>query len=116
MQTIVSVTVIVTLAESLHLLHKIHLMVESTAAAMAYGLLVVGTKTVLVFDMGGGESSVLSKSKSSSILIVISQLLYLYSVAVAITLHVLPLPPSFSSSSSLRHNGRDNNAHKGRQV
>ena len=65
MQTIVSVTVIVTLTESLHLLHKIHLMVESTAAAMAYGLLVVGTKTVLVFDMGGGESSVLSKNKST---------------------------------------------------
>ena len=49
-------TVIVTLTEFINLLHKIHLMVESTAAAMAYGLLVVGTKTVLVFDMGGGES------------------------------------------------------------
>ena len=33
---------------------KVHLMVESTAAAMAYGLLVVGTKNVLIFDMGGG--------------------------------------------------------------
>lgn len=31
-------------------------MVESTAAAMAYGLLVVGKKNVMVFDMGGGES------------------------------------------------------------
>ena len=29
-------------------------MVESTAAAMAYGLLVAGEKTVLIFDMGGG--------------------------------------------------------------
>ncbi len=29
-------------------------MVESSAAAMAYGLLSVGSKTVLVFDMGGG--------------------------------------------------------------
>lgn len=29
-------------------------MVESSAAALAYGLLVVGQKTVLVFDMGGG--------------------------------------------------------------
>jgi molecular chaperone DnaK (HSP70) len=27
---------------------------ESTAAAMCYGLLVAGAKTVLVFDMGGG--------------------------------------------------------------
>jgi hypothetical protein len=32
-------------------------MVESTAAAMAYGLLVVGTKNVLIFDMGGGTST-----------------------------------------------------------
>ena len=29
-------------------------MVESSAAAMAYGLLSSGAKTVLVFDMGGG--------------------------------------------------------------
>lgn len=29
-------------------------MVESTAAALSYGLLVAGSKRVLVFDMGGG--------------------------------------------------------------
>lgn len=55
---------ILTLTLSSSLVHrafnKIHLMVESTAAAMAYGLLVVGTKTVLVFDMGGGECRTLS--------------------------------------------------------
>lgn len=34
--------------------HQVHFMIESTAAAMAYGLLVAGTKNVLVFDMGGG--------------------------------------------------------------
>lgn len=33
-------------------------MIESTAAAMAYGLLVAGTKTVLIFDMGGGSTDV----------------------------------------------------------
>lgn len=33
-------------------------MVESTAAAMAYGLLVAGKKTVLVFDMGGGTTDI----------------------------------------------------------
>eukprot|EP01036_Dinobryon_divergens_P036560 gene36560-47631_t len=32
----------------------VHLMVESTAAAMAYGLLVAGSKMILIFDMGGG--------------------------------------------------------------
>ncbi len=31
-------------------------MVESTAAAMAYGLLVAGEKTVLIYDMGGGTT------------------------------------------------------------
>ena len=31
-------------------------MIESTAAAMAYGLLVAGKKRVLVFDMGGGTT------------------------------------------------------------
>ena len=29
-------------------------MVESTAAALAYGLFVVGSKNVMIFDMGGG--------------------------------------------------------------
>ena len=33
-------------------------MVESTAAAMSYGLLVAGKKTVIVFDMGGGTTDV----------------------------------------------------------
>ena len=37
---------------------EVHLMVESSAAAMAYGLLTAGTKTVLVFDMGGGTTDV----------------------------------------------------------
>lgn len=31
-------------------------MIESTAAAMAYGLLVAGEKFVLIFDMGGGTT------------------------------------------------------------
>eukprot|EP00597_Dinobryon_sp_UTEXLB2267_P000252 CAMPEP_0170069434 /NCGR_PEP_ID=MMETSP0019_2-20121128/8113_1 /TAXON_ID=98059 /ORGANISM="Dinobryon sp., Strain UTEXLB2267" /LENGTH=524 /DNA_ID=CAMNT_0010277483 /DNA_START=112 /DNA_END=1683 /DNA_ORIENTATION=- len=35
---------------------EVHLMVESTAAAMAYGLLVAGQKSILVFDMGGGTT------------------------------------------------------------
>jgi molecular chaperone DnaK (HSP70) len=33
-------------------------MAESTAAAVAYGLFVAGTKTVLVFDCGGGTTDV----------------------------------------------------------
>ncbi len=33
-------------------------MSESTAAAMSYGLLVAGTKTVVIFDMGGGTTDV----------------------------------------------------------
>lgn len=33
-------------------------MVESTAAAFSYGLLVVGKKTAMVFDMGGGTLDV----------------------------------------------------------
>lgn len=37
---------------------EIHFLVESTAAAMAYGLLVAGDKTVLVFDIGGGTTDV----------------------------------------------------------
>ena len=36
----------------------VQLMVESTAAAMAYGLLVAGCKTVLIFDMGGGTTDI----------------------------------------------------------
>ena len=34
----------------------INFMVESTAAAMGYGLFVVGSKCVLVFDIGGGTT------------------------------------------------------------
>lgn len=37
---------------------QVNLMVESTAAAMSYGLFVAGSKTVLVFDMGGGTTDV----------------------------------------------------------
>lgn len=33
---------------------EVHLMVESTAATAAYGLLVAGKKTAMVLDMGGG--------------------------------------------------------------
>jgi molecular chaperone DnaK (HSP70) len=33
-------------------------MIESTAAAMSYGLLVAGDKNVLIFDMGGGSADV----------------------------------------------------------
>jgi molecular chaperone DnaK (HSP70) len=33
-------------------------MVESSAAAMGYGLFAAGKKTVLVFDMGGGTTDV----------------------------------------------------------
>ena len=33
-------------------------MVESTAAAMAYGLLAAGEKVVMVFDMGGGTTDI----------------------------------------------------------
>ena len=33
-------------------------MVESTAAALSYGLLAVGSKTVMVLDMGGGTLDV----------------------------------------------------------
>lgn len=36
----------------------VHFMIESTAAAMAYGLLVAGEKSVLVFDMGGGTTDI----------------------------------------------------------
>jgi molecular chaperone DnaK (HSP70) len=35
---------------------SVYFMVESTAAAMAYGLLVAGQKYVLIFDMGGGTT------------------------------------------------------------
>lgn len=40
-------------------------MVESTAAALSYGLLVAGTKNILVFDMGGGtlDMSVMTVSE-----------------------------------------------------
>jgi molecular chaperone HscA len=34
----------------------VHFLVESTAAAAAYGLAVAGRKTVLVVDMGGGTT------------------------------------------------------------
>lgn len=37
---------------------QVHFMVESTAAALSYGLLVAGHKAVLVFDMGGGTLDV----------------------------------------------------------
>ena len=37
---------------------KVYFMSESTAAAMSYGLLVAGTKTVIIFDMGGGTTDV----------------------------------------------------------
>lgn len=77
-----------------HVFNKIHLMVESTAAAMAYGLLVVGTKTVLVFDMGGGECHTLS---FYALHITIAELFsaYTYSITVALTLSitVTPSPP-----------------------
>lgn len=33
-------------------------MIESSAAAMAYGLMVAGSKRVLVFDMGGGTTDI----------------------------------------------------------
>lgn len=33
-------------------------MIESTAAAMAYGLLVAGKKKAMVFDMGGGTTDI----------------------------------------------------------
>jgi molecular chaperone DnaK (HSP70) len=33
-------------------------MVESTAAALSYGLHVAGRKTVMVFDMGGGTTDI----------------------------------------------------------
>ena len=36
----------------------VSVMAESTAAAVAYGLFVAGTKTVLVFDAGGGTTDV----------------------------------------------------------
>jgi len=41
---------------------KVRLLSEPTAGAMAYGLFVAGTKTVLVFDLGGGtlDTSLLS--------------------------------------------------------
>lgn len=37
---------------------EVHLMMESSAAALAYGLLTAGTKTILVFDIGGGTTDV----------------------------------------------------------
>lgn len=37
---------------------EIHFMIESTAAAMAYGLLVSGSKHVLVLDIGGGTTDI----------------------------------------------------------
>ncbi len=33
-------------------------MIESTAASLAYGLLVAGKKRVMVFDMGGGTTDI----------------------------------------------------------
>ena len=33
-------------------------MVESSAAAMAYGLMVAGSKTALIFDIGGGTTDI----------------------------------------------------------
>ena len=47
-------------ATSLAGFQSVHLMIESTAAAMAYGLAFVGntTKTILVFDMGGGTCDI----------------------------------------------------------
>ncbi len=35
---------------------QVHLMIESTAAAMGYGLLVAGTKNAMIVDMGGGTT------------------------------------------------------------
>lgn len=35
---------------------QVHFLVESTAAATAYGLSVAGVKNVLIFDMGGGTT------------------------------------------------------------
>ena len=37
---------------------QVHLLIESSAAAMSYGLFVAGSKTVLIFDMGGGTTDV----------------------------------------------------------
>ena len=39
-------------------LNQVFLLVESTAAALSYGLLGAGSKTVLVFDIGGGTTDV----------------------------------------------------------
>ena len=46
---------------------QVHLMVESTAAAMAYGLLVVGKKNVMIFDMGGGQFPSICQSVTQSV-------------------------------------------------
>jgi molecular chaperone DnaK (HSP70) len=35
---------------------QVHLMIESTAAAMSYGLLVAGRKNALIVDIGGGTT------------------------------------------------------------
>lgn len=37
---------------------QVYLQVESTAAAMAYGLLGVGEKSIMVVDIGGGTTDV----------------------------------------------------------
>lgn len=37
---------------------EIHFMIESSAAAMSYGLLVAGKKTVLIIDIGGGTTDI----------------------------------------------------------
>jgi hypothetical protein len=37
---------------------KVHFMIESTAAAMAYGLLVAGRKRAMVVDIGGGTTDI----------------------------------------------------------
>ena len=43
------------------------MMIESTAAALAYGLMVAGKKNVFVFDMGGGtlDASIIAIEEGS---------------------------------------------------
>ena len=38
--------------------NNVHMLIESTAAAVSYGLLVAGSKTVLIFDIGGGTTDI----------------------------------------------------------
>jgi hypothetical protein len=58
---------------------EIHLMVESTAAALGYGLLCAGSKNILVVDIGGGTTDV---------------------TITSIRDHLLTLPPSADRTSS----------------